>query len=121
MLSILDIGADYLKRSPFEINTNLIPPAETEPDSLLSKGLLIIPRAYTGENKMQITITYSIDSDNTPLDAKAEINNTFYGNTSYLLNLRLTPSTQGLDITMVQAAFTSWKDGGTGSYEPYNW
>lgn len=117
----VDIGAEYLKRSPFEINTNLIPPAETEPDSLLSKGLLIIPRTYTGENKMQITITYSIDSDDTSLDAKAEINNTFYGNTSYLLNLRLTPSTRGLDITMVQAAFTSWKDGGTGSYEPYNW
>jgi hypothetical protein len=108
---------------PLEINTKLDLPRVTDPVTLLNNGLLIIPRTYTGvgEDKMVVTITYSIDDDETPLDATAELTGAFYGNTLYTLDLKLTPSTRGLEITMVQSAFTSWRDGGTGPHTVYNW
>jgi hypothetical protein len=108
---------------PLEINTKLDPPRVTDPVALLSSGLLIIPRTYTGdgEDKMVITITYSIDEDDTPLKATAELTGAFYGNTLYTLDLKLTPSTRGLEITMVQAAFTAWKATVEGPHTVYNW
>ena len=108
---------------PFEIPTKLDPPRVTDPVTLLNNGLLIIPRTYTGvgEDKMVVTITYSIDDDDTPLAATAELTGAFYGNTLYTLDLKLIPSTRGLEITMVQSAFTRWRDGGTGPHTVYNW
>ena len=119
----VEIGAEHLKENPLEINTKLEPPAETDPYTILEKGLLIIPRTFSGEgDMMDVTITYSIDNDPTELLAYGHIKNTaFYGNTIYTLDLKLTPSTQGLEITMVQSAFTKWKDGGTGPHAVYNW
>ena len=117
-----DIGADYLKEKPLTIMTNMVPPAMTEDYPLLEKGLLIIPRTFSGDNKMTITLTYSIDDDATPLKAVANITDkVFYGNTIYTLGLKLTPSTQGLEITLVQSAFTAWIAGGTGNHTVYNW
>ena len=88
------------------------------------KGLLIIPRTYTGgdDDKFTVTITYSVDDDSDEQTATAELGaTTFYGNTAYTLNFELTPSTRGLEITMVQGAFTAWKDGGEGDHTVYNW
>ena len=94
----------------------------TGPFDLLSKGLLIIPHTFTSENKMTITVTYTIDGETQPLEAKAEIiDRTFEGNTSYTLKMKLTPSTKGLEITTVQAAFTPWKVETEGNDEVYNW
>lgn len=94
----------------------------TGPFDLLSKGLLIIPHTFTSEDKMTITVAYTINNENVPLEAKAEIKNmTFEGNTSYTLKLSLTPSTKGLEITTVQAAFTSWKVTVEGDHTVYNW
>ena len=118
----VDLTADDLKENSFAIATNMVPPAMTEAFPLLEKGLLIIPRTYSGENKMKITLTYSIDDDPSELEAVAFIEDkTFYGNTSYTLDLKLTPSTQGLEITLVQSAFTAWLTGGTGNQTIYNW
>jgi len=90
---------------------------------LLSKGLLIIPHTFTSEDKMTITVAYTIDNETgTTLEAKAEIKDReFFGNTSYTLNMKLTPSTKGLEITTVQAAFTSWKATVEGDHTVYNW
>ena len=109
--------------TPFEINTNLSPPAETTPVNLLSHGLLIIPRNHATGDGMKVTITYTIDSDPDPesLIAVGTIHRNFEGNTKYTLGLKLTPSTGGLDIEIVQSAFTPWSDGGTGEHEVYNW
>ena len=117
------IGEDYLRVKPLVINTNLSPSRETDPEVILGQGLLIIPRTFTGSggDKMTITVTYTVDNEVDIQEAKAEIVPTFYGNTVYTMNLKLTPATRGLDITMVQSAFTPWKDGGTGNHEVYNW
>lgn len=122
----VNIGEEYLNLTAagkLEVHANTDPSQESEAVNILSKGLLIIPRTFTGSNKMTITVTYTIDDDiiDHKQDAKAEITPTFYGNTVYTMNLKLTPATNGLDITMVQSAFTPWKDGGTGDHEVYNW
>lgn len=88
---------------------------------LLSKGLLIIPRNHLIGDGLKITVTYTIDTDTTPLKATATVKNNFQGNTSYTLGLSLTPSTKGLEITMVQSAFTTWSDGGEIERWVYNW
>ena len=114
----VDIGAAYLADDPFEITTD--PLAATTPVALLSKGLLIIPRDYSSTN-MTVTITYSIDSDPEELEATGTISDIIYGNTSYTMRLSLTPSTRGLEITLVQSAFTPWHDAGVGVHTVYNW
>lgn len=119
----VDIGETYLN---LEVPANEDPSKESNPVDILNKnGLLIIPRIFSGsgDDKMTITVTYTIDNDGieNKQEAKAEITPIFYGNTVYKMNLKLTPATNGLDITMVQSAFTPWKDGGTGDHEVYNW
>ena len=89
--------------------------------SLLAKGLLIIPRDFSTTN-MAVTINYTIDNDaSTVLPATGTIDQELFGNTTYTLNLKLTPSTKGLEITMVQSAFTTWGDGGGIDRTVYNW
>lgn len=122
----VNIGEEYLNLTAagkLEVRANDDPSQESEAVNILSQGLLIIPRTFTGSDKMTITVSYTIDNDGieNKQDAKAEITPTFYGNTVYTINLKLTPATNGLDITMVQSAFTPWKDGGTGDHEVYNW
>ena len=116
------------KPYPFVIKTDTENP--TPAVSLLPEGLLIIPREYTTSSRMTITIYYSIDNDTEVLEAVGTLPKkdesdprTFYGNTAYTLNLALEPSTKGLDITLVQSAFTPWIDSGLtpGDYEVYNW
>jgi len=92
------------------------------------KGLLIIPREYTTSEKMTITIYYSIDDETEVLEAKTTLPKegtltpqNFYGNTAYTLNMLLEPATRGLEITLVQSAFTTWIAGGEGEHEVYNW
>jgi len=87
---------------------------------LLSKGLLIIPRDFSS-SEMTVTITYSIDNDSDLLEATGTIRQNFLGNTSYTLELCLTPSTRGLQITIVHTAFTAWTDIIAGETEVYNW
>ena len=90
--------------------------------SLLSQGLLIIPREFTSVTPMTVTISYTIDSEESPLTAVGTISGKeFLGNTVYTLNLRLTPATQGLEITLVQSAFTPWEEGLSGDRDLYNW
>lgn len=92
--------------------------------NLLSKGLLIIPRDFRPSNEpLKITVAYTIDNETgTTLEAKAEIKDReFFGNTSYTLNMKLTPSTKGLEITTVQSAFTPWIATVEGDHEVYNW
>ena len=109
-----------LASKPFEIPTGS---SETTPVNLLSHGLLIIPRNHATGDGMKVTITYTIDSGPDPesLIAVGTIHRNFEGNTKYTLGLKLTPSTGGLDIDIVQSAFTPWSDGGTGEHEVYNW
>lgn len=103
---------------PFVITTSTS--AATTSIPLLEKGLLIIPRNFTSEG-LKVTITYTVDTEATPMTAKGTIQQNFYGNTSYTLNLSLTPSTKGLEITLVQSAFTPWSIAGSGEREVYNW
>ena len=107
---------------PFVINIE-DPSQPTAYFNLLEKGLLIIPRDFTSSyTPMKLTITYTVDSEDAPLEAKAEINDrVFYGNTSYTLKMNLTPSTKGLEITTVQSAFTKWSHETEGTHEVYNW
>lgn len=107
-----------LASKPFEITTGS---SETTPVNLLSHGLLIIPREHATGAGLQVTITYTIDSNSDPLTAVGTIKRNFEGNTKYTLGLKLTPSTRGLDIDIVQSAFTPWSDGGTGERAVYNW
>lgn len=94
----------------------------TGPFDLLSKGLLIIPREFTSGNKLKLSITYTIDNEtDDPHTAKAEIVQNFDGNTSYTLKMNLTPSTEALEITLVQSAFTPWQSTVQGDHEVYNW
>jgi hypothetical protein len=108
-----------LASKPFEITTGA---TETTPVNLLSAGLLIIPRNYPKDHGLKVTITYTIDSSSDIQTAEGTIEErNFEGNTKYTLGLKLTPSTRGLDIEIVQSAFTPWSDGGTGEHEVYNW
>ena len=110
-----------LAANPMEISID-DPTAKTGPVSLLSSGLLIIPRDYTSGTPMTITITYSIDSETEEMHATATIDDQiFYGNTVYTLGLSLTPETKGLVIDIVQAAFNAWEEGGSGPHTVYNW
>lgn len=112
-----DANAD-LASKPFEITTGA---TETTPVNLLSHGLLIIPRNHDTGDGLKVTITYTIDSDPVEMTAVGTIHRNFEGNTKYTLGLKLTPTTGGLDIEIVQSAFTPWSDGGTGEHEVYNW
>ena len=114
----VEIGTDYLISNPLEIITSTA--AATTPVNLLSKGLLIIPRNF-GVTPMDIEISYTIDADPTVLTAKGTIGENFCGNTSYTIGLSLTPSTKGLEITVVHSAFTEWLPGGAGDHTVYNW
>ena len=103
---------------PFVITTSTT--QATDPVDLLSHGLLIIPRDFTSE-PMKVTITYSIDNETEKLTAKGTITQNFEGNTSYTVRLKLTPSTRGLEISLVQGAFTQWYNAGTADHAVYNW
>ena len=107
---------------PFTIDIVDDPASPTGPLDLLPKGLLIIPRDYRSPNTpMTISITYYIDGlSSDKQTAVGTIPRIFYGNTSYTLGLSLTPSTKGLDITLVQSAFTPWIII-PGDHEVYNW
>lgn len=108
------------KPYPFIIETKT--DAATDYISLLSSGLLIIPRDFRSE-ALKVTITYTVDDDdeNNALEAQGNIEQQFEGNTAYTLKMNLTPSTKGLEITLVQSAFTPWHDAGTGNHTVYNW
>ena len=103
---------------PFVITTSTT--QATDPADLLTHGLLIIPRDFTSE-PMKVTITYSIDDDTELLTATGTISQNFEGNTSYTVRLSLTPSTRGLEISLVQGAFTPWQVTVIGTHEVYNW
>lgn len=114
-------GADEAHQYPYVITiTN--PSQPTGPFNLLGEGLglLIIPRDFESEG-LKVTVAYTIDTDETKLEAKATIKRNFKGNTSYTLNMKLTPSTKGLEITTVQSAFTPWIATVEGDHEVYNW
>ena len=98
------------------------PSLPTGPFDLLEHGLLIIPRNHAIDEGLKVKVTYTIDTDSSDLlIAEGTIQRNFEGNTKYTLGLKLTPSTRGLDIDIVQSAFTPWSDGGTGEHEVYNW
>ena len=103
---------------PFVITTSKTGP--TTAILLLSSGLLVIPRDFSSDG-LNVTITYTIDDDDTPLKATGTIKQNIVGNTVYTLGLSLTPSTRGLEISLVQSAFTPWHDAGTGEHMVYNW
>ena len=111
-----------LAKQPFDIDTKLTPPRETPPENLLSHGLLIIPRDHEPGDGLKVTITYTIDGNSEELPpAIGYIKRKFEGNTIYNVGLKLTPSTGGLDIEIVQSAFTPWTEGGLGEHTVYNW
>lgn len=93
----------------------------TGPVPLLSKGLLIIPREFATGEGMKVTVTYTIDNESELLIAVGTVKRNFDGNTKYTVELKLTPATKGLEIEIVQSAFTPWYDGGSGEHEVYNW
>ena len=108
-----------LAKQPFEILTGT---EETPPVNLLSHGLLIIPRDHEPGDGLKVTITYTIDGNSEELPpAIGYIKRNFEGNTIYNVGLKLTPSTGGLDIEIVQSAFTPWTEGGLGEHTVYNW
>jgi hypothetical protein len=85
------------------------------------KGLLIIPREFATGEGMKVTVSYTIDSETELLFAVGTVKRNFDGNTKYTVELKLTPATKGLEIEIVQSAFTPWYDGGTGESDVYNW
>lgn len=97
------------------------PTEPTGPFDLLSKGLLIIPRDFSSGEPMRISINYTINDENDVHTATTTITSNFQGNTNYTLNLNLTPSTKGLEITMVQSAFTPWQYTVEGYHNVFNW
>ena len=109
-----------LKSDPFEINIE-DSSQPTGPVPLLSKGLLIIPREFATGEGMKVTVTYTIDNESELLIAVGTVKRNFDGNTKYTVELKLTPATKGLEIEIVQSAFTPWYDGGTGESDVYNW
>ena len=86
-----------------------------------NKGLLIIPREFATGEGMKVTVTYTIDNESELLIAVGTVKRNFDGNTKYTVELKLTPATKGLEIEIVQSAFTPWYDGGTGESDVYNW
>ena len=111
-----------LKSDPFEININIEDSSQpTGPFDLLSHGLLIIPREFATGEGMKVTVTYTIDNESELLIAVGTVKRNFDGNTKYTVELKLTPATKGLEIEIVQSAFTPWYDGGTGESDVYNW
>ena len=104
---------------PFVIKTST---TEATPYiQLIKKGLLVIPRDYLSEG-LAVTVYYTVDNAYSDiLTATGTIKKVIEGNTSYELGLSLTPSTRGLEINLVQSAFTSWTDGGTIERTEYNW
>ena len=70
-----------LASKPFEINTKLTPPRETDPVNLLSHGLLIIPREFATGEGMKVIVTYTIDNDSELKIAVGTIKRNFDGNT----------------------------------------
>ena len=109
-----------LKSDPFEINIE-DSSQPTGPVNLLSHGLLIIPREFATGEGMKVTVTYTIDNESELLIAVGTVKRNFDGNTKYTVELKLTPATKGLEIEIVQSAFTPWYDGGTGESDVYNW
>jgi len=104
---------------PFTIDTR--EGTTTAPLPLLSDGLLIIPRNLSSTG-MTISVTYYVDGDaSDAMVATATVRQDFKGNTAYTMGLQLEPETKGLEISLVQSAFTQWKDGGTGTHTTYNW
>ena len=97
------------------------PSEPTGPFDLLSKGLLIIPRDFSSGDPMRISIDYTINNEADVHTATTTITSNFQGNTNYTLNLNLTPSTKGLEITMVQSAFTPWQYTVEGYHKVFNW
>jgi PBP1b-binding outer membrane lipoprotein LpoB len=57
----------------------------------------------------------------TSITATGTIEQEFLGNTSYTLKMNLTPSTRGLEISLVQSAFTPWQSTIEGTHVVYNW
>lgn len=113
-------GAAEGHEYPFVITTST--EQATDYVNLLSHGLLIIPRDFTSPNQpMKVTISYSIDDDEEVLTATGEIPQNFKGNTSYTARLSLTPSTRGLEISLVQSAFAKWETTVEGGHEVFNW
>ena len=113
-----------LKSDPFEININIEDSSQpTGPVNLIdpNKGLLIIPREFATGEGMKVTVTYTIDNESELLIAVGTVKRNFDGNTKYTVELKLTPATKGLEIEIVQSAFTPWYDGGTGESDVYNW
>ena len=110
---------DYIDY-PFTIKTGS---TATAPANLLDHGLLIIPRDYSGSNpRMVVTVKYTIDTETEVQTAIGYIEDSFKGNTSYKIGLKLTPATKGLEIELVQTAFTkSWNDKEEIAHEVYNW
>ena len=113
-------GAAEGHEYPFVITTSTT--QATDYVNLLSHGLLIIPRDFTSPNQpMKVTISYSIDDDEEVLTATGNIPQNFRGNTSYTARLSLTPSTRGLEISLVQSAFAKWETTVEGGHDVYNW
>ena len=106
---------------PVEIETNRDLTKPTDPVPVLSKGLLIIPRSYDFITPMSMKIVYTIDDDPDELEALGSITGSFEGNTSYTLDLMLTPETRGVEIQVVQSAFTRWTEGDSGDHTVHNW
>ena len=103
---------------PFVIDTR---GGETDALPLLSKGLLIIPRDLRSEG-MTISVTYYVDGESSDkMRATATVKQNFQGNTAYTLGLKLEPDTKGLEISLVQSAFTTWEEGYEVSHKVYNW
>ena len=71
---------------------------------------------------MVVTVKYTIDTETEVQTAIGYIEDSFKGNTSYKIGLKLTPATKGLEIELVQTAFTkSWNDKEEIAHEVYNW
>jgi len=108
---------------PFVIKTGS---TATAPAPLLDHGLLIIPRyfseAESGDTpRMVVTVKYTIDTETEVQTAIGYKEASFEGNTSYKIGLTLTPATRGLEIELVQMAFTKWVDDISIEREVYNW
>lgn len=118
----VDLGATCLAASPLDITIDTDPAKESGPVALLSKGLLIIPRTYDALTPMTVKIYYKVDDDTEEQEAAGKITSMdFKGNTKYTLGLTLTPETRGVQIEIVQSAFTAWREGDSGDHIVYNW
>ena len=120
--AVIDTESLITGTDPLEILTT---ESSDDPDKLtrqlIDPGLLIIPRTYTAGDKLKVVVTYTIDDETDPQEAIGEIVQDFKGNTVYTLKLKLEPATKGLEITLVQSAFTPWTPGDSGEHVVYNW